>query len=128
VFVAIIAAIMTTPVSVFADYVIMQFLAADLKTKHDSLSVSAAAAVPDKSRRIAFAAGRASLIKEISMTSIGSRRSTRRRNSSGRRVTNSSCDDMLSSTLQEDMSRLLNALREFRSELKEKDRNAFDGS
>jgi hypothetical protein len=149
VFVAIIAAVMSTPIAVFADYIIMEYVAAGVKQSnlrhHSTVLMTGknnratitrekntlttirkpnSPLQPMSRRLVAGDSNRSSAIatRPVSTTDGGRRSSSERKFSSGQ-------DDgtTLYTTLQEDMSMLLHSLRMFRETLSGDDLKSFEG-
>lgn len=141
VFVATIAAIMSTPIAVFADYVIMAYIAADVISKRSRVDRSISRQ-PAKRPRQSRGPQPGQVIgdsfqEEVRMACSTDKFLHRRQHSwanpisesrreSGR--TNSERGKNLPTSLQADMSLLVKSLREYRMLLSEVDRRSFDGN
>jgi hypothetical protein len=178
VFVAVIAAMFSTPLALAADYLIMTYIAADTRSidRRSAASVAAAAIAPaGPSGRLEKARSRRAMVvpdsslatamggrggNEVRPTSTATsssltpstplvsstsahpsvslksavfamkplmRQSSRLSRSDRRRSSGGDPDEVLPTSLQEDMTMLLKDLRGFRDELDAADRKAFDG-
>jgi hypothetical protein len=152
VFVAVIAAVMSTPVSVFADYVIMNYIAADLKLKKSSIdrpplvnrkTLSSRRVVSNIGSRDALSSigvarrgaalggslmsNNAESIRQPMKTSPPSPLNVSSHSSAIERVRAKSVHGGLNTSLEEDMSSLVSSLRRYREEIDPESRRVFDG-
>jgi hypothetical protein len=138
VFVAVIAAIMSTPIAVFADYVIMKYIAAGVKQRNafevEGRRSSDGRKSSGMTRRTRKTVSVSNLDSSKEITSVDVRPSNfvsqRRIGSDGMRdrKTSEICDDeQLTTSLQQDMNSLLTSLRAFRERLDITSRITFDG-
>ena len=134
VFVATIAALMSTPLAVLADYVIMKYIAADVKTKRSRVDSTPGALARHSITAMAEArrsgAARSTELRRPTLT--GEHRRTRGESMSvGRRESgrgNTEKGSVLTTSLQGDMSNLVQDLREHRDQLTAAEREEFDGT